>query len=134
MALPPSKEDRFRSLSAAVRAGAQVHPLGPPPEPFIGGRQGRSALVAAWLAHFDVPPGPEADVSRGYTTAGLAGLFPELIDDSGKRIGPGCPAGPTGTCPHPDVGLSLEQKIIHLEDRHRFTLEQVANWLQAYGY
>lgn len=125
---------RIRPLSAAVLAGCQIHPL-TMAAGRIGGRQGRSALVAMWVSQFAEPRDPdEPDVTRGYTADGLALLFPELRDGTGMKLDVGCPAGPIDICPFPDFGATLEQKIIHLEARHGFSREHVAAWLRAYGY
>ena len=106
----------------------------PKADPRGGGRETRSALVAVWLAQFDEPPGPAESPSRGYASSRLAALYPQLTDvEYGRKLGTGCPYGPTTSCPHPDVGVTLAQKISHLEERHGRSREQVADWLQAHG-
>ena len=123
---------RRRSLSRLVRDGIQLHPIPPvqPGDP-AGGRLGRGALQAAWLALYPKARGPGDNPTALYVSGDLASDYPELRED----MGPGCPWGPTGSCPAPtEPGRSLEQKIIHLEDRHWLTRERVADWLETHGH
>jgi hypothetical protein len=129
---------RFAYLHQAVRAGIQLIPDEAPPSRYFGvspnsGRLGCDALAAAWFAEFyDRERSEDQDAMlKLFLSVDLASAYPVLHED----MGPGCPSGPSaGSCPHPDVGRALEQKIIHLQDRHRFSREQVADWLLAHGY
>ena len=124
---PASGPRRFKTLSAAVRDGCARYPL-----PRLdshdpaGGRFGRSALNAAWIAEF------EKDHPDGYLTADLEGRYPELREE----FGPFCPYGESTQCRvwPPPHSRTLEAAIIHLEDTHKRTREQVARWLEAHGW
>ncbi len=127
---------RFPNLYQAVRAGMQIMPDAAPPSRYLGvspvtGRLGCDALAAAWFAEFyDCERSEGRDEALTlFLSAKLEAVYPVLRED----MGPGCPAGPTGSCAHPGSGRALEQKIIHLQDRHGFTREKVADWLQEHG-
>jgi len=127
---------RFPYLYRAVRAGIQLIPDPAPPNRYFGvspatGRLGCDALAAAWFAeYYDRERSENQDTMLGlFLSVDLAGAYPVLHKD----MGPGCPADPTGSCPHPNPGRAVEQKIIHLQDRHGFSREEVADWLEARG-
>ena len=128
---------RFPHLYQAVRAGIQIMPDPAPSGRFLGvsptsGRLGCDALAAAWFAEFyDRERTEDHDATLGqFLSADLARLYRVLDFD----MGPSCPAGPTGSCPHATkIRPSLEQKIIHLQDCHGFTREKVADWLETHG-
>ena len=124
---PASVPRRFKTLSAAVRDGCARYPL-PSRDSHdpAGGRFGRGALQAAWVAEF------ERDHPDGYVTAQLEERYPELRADFGAS----CPCGPNTPCPDwpPRSSRTLEVAIIHLEDTHKRGREQVAQWLEAHGW
>jgi hypothetical protein len=117
---------RFKTLSSAIRDGCARYPL-----PRLdshdpaGGRFGRSALHAAWVAEF------EKDHPDGYVAADLEEWYPELRSDLGAL----CPADPHTSCAElpPRSSRSLEVAIIHLEDTHRWSRERVTRWLEDRG-
>lgn len=115
----------FKTLSEAIRHGIPLQTVPDPPDPAIGGRQGRGALQAAWRAR-------HPETSASYVSTRLAEDFPELH----KPAGNSCPAGPNTSCPEwpKQNPRTLEVAIIHLEDTHAFSREQVASWLEAYGF
>lgn len=111
--MPPSK------LSAAIRRGAALHPQGQPHMYFRRDSKtkevvGSTALGAAWAAAGEEP--------NRLTTQGLYARFPVLRTEKSAA----CPA--RGTC---RTGATLDAHIIHLEDRHGWTRERVACWLEA---
>lgn len=118
---------RFKTLSEAIRDGCARYPL-----PRLdshdpaGGRFGRGALQAAWVAEF------QKDHPDGYLTADLEERYPELRQEFGTL----CPYGPSSECRDwpPRSSRTLEVAIIHLEDTHRRGREQVAQWLEAHGW
>ena len=132
-----AEHPRFESLAKAVRAGCQLIPDPAPPGRYFGvssstGRLGCDALAAAWFAEFydGVRPDDEFASLRRFLSEDLAEAYPVL----GKDLGPGCPSGSESTCPHRSEGRTLEQKVVHLQDRHGFTRDQVAAWLQTHSF
>jgi hypothetical protein len=129
-----TKHPRFESLAHAVRAGIQLVPDPAPPRRYFGvspetGRLGCDALAAAWFAEY-YDGARQDDEDRGlhrFLSTPLHEAYPALTSD----MGPGCPLD-VRDCPSPNrsPGRFLEAKIIHLEDEHGFTREQVALWLQ----
>lgn len=132
-----AKHPRFSSLARAVRAGIQLIPDEAPRGRYFGvspdtGRLGCDALAAAWFAEYYDGERTD-DEDRGlspFLSRPLDDAYPELT----REMAPGCALGAPG-CPAPDrpPGRSLEAKIIHLEDQHAFTREQVAQWLEDRG-
>jgi len=122
---PPSQR-AYKNLSEAILRGCSMRRV-PARSPGIGGREGRGALQAAWLAQF-----PEAIAPGSYITDDLSKVYTELRKDAGNS----CPSGPNPSCPEwaNPRKRTLEQAIIHLEDTHDFTREKVAAWLRAYGF
>ncbi len=133
------KHPRFPYFAQAVRAGIQIMPDAAPLRRYFGvspatGRLGCDALAAAWLAEYydgERPAHDEDSGLRGFLSVSLTDAYPVLTQD----LGPECPAGPRDRCPAPGrAGRTLEAKIIHLQDEHGISREQVADWLQAHGY
>jgi hypothetical protein len=126
---------RFPTLAHAVRAGIHLIPDPAPPRRYLGvspdtGRLGCDALAAAWFAEFYDGTRTD-DEDRGlrlFLSSPLADAYPALRRD----FGPGCPIE-AEDCPRPAGGRTLEAKIIHLEDEHGYTREQVVEWLQERG-
>lgn len=126
---PGSGARRFKTLSEAVRHGCARFPL---PSRNLhdpaGGPFGRGALHAAWVAEF------ERDHPDGYSRLNLVERYPELREDFGIC----CPSGESSMCgswPSPGAGSrSFEQAVIHLEETHKRSREQVAQWLEANGF
>lgn len=124
---------RFPYLYQAVRAGIQLVPDPAPRGRYFGvsaetGNLGCDALVAAWFAeYYDRERSEDQDsMLRLFLSVDLAAAYPILDRD----MGAGCPAGAIDDCPHPSIGRTLERQIIHLQDRHGLTREQVATWLE----
>ena len=86
----------------------------------------RGALQAAWLAQF-----PDATGPRDALSAELLPYYPELRE----AFGDSCPYGPNPSCPAwPRCEeRTLEQPIVHLEDVHHETREEIIRWLDAHG-
>ena len=128
------RHPRFPSLSRAIRAGIQLVPDAAPPRRYFGvlavtGRLGCDALAAAWFAEYYDGARPE-DEDRGlklFLSAPLHDAYPALASDAGV----GCALG-LRDCVAPErPGRSLEAKIIHLQDEHGFSRDQVADWLET---
>lgn len=128
-----ARHPRFESFAHAVRAGMQLVPDGAPLHRYLGvsaetGRLGCDALAAAWLAEFYDSTRAEGG-DRGlqfFLSRALVDAYPVLH----SAVGSGCPIGAVD-CPNPGGGETVEAKIIHLEDEHEFSREQVAQWLEA---
>ena len=127
-----TKHPRFSSLAHAVRAGIQLVPDPAPPRRYLGvspqtGRLGCDALAAAWFAEFyDGTRAEDQDRALGaFLSRPLIEAYPVLAED----LGPRCPLG-ADDCPRPIGGRSLEAKIIHIQDEHGCTRQQVAEWLE----
>ena len=128
---------RFPSLASAVRAGIQLMPDAAPPRRYFGvsaetGRLGCDALAGAWFAEFYDAERSTADDDQGltaYLSSPLVEAYPALRQD----MGPGCPLGAHEPCPRPKGGRTVETKIIHLQDEHRFSRERIAEWLDERG-
>ena len=128
-----TKHPRFPTLAHAVRAGMQLVPDEAPPRRFLGvsaetGRLGCDALVAAWFAEY-YDGARLADEDRGlarFLSTPLHEAYPVLA----RELGAGC-ALDAPDCPAPSrpPGRFLEAKIVHLQDEHGFTRDQVAQWL-----
>jgi hypothetical protein len=135
--VPLNKHPRYRSLYEAVRAGIQLAPDSALLRRFVGasaesGLLDSDALAAAWFAEYceDRTPAacePESDASL---SAQLQEAYPILRTTARE----GCPAVKTTKCPRLDVGSTVEQKVVHLEDYHLLTRGHVASWLQAHSY
>jgi hypothetical protein len=130
------RRPRFPSLSAAVREGIRLVPHEAPRGRFFGdspqtGRLGCDAVASAWFAEFfDEGSAESADVGvRAFLASPIADVYPVLR----SRVGLGCPIGAV-SCPTSRIGETVEAKIIHLEDEHGFTREQVAQWLEDRGF
>jgi hypothetical protein len=123
-------------LHQAVRAGIQLIPDPAPTGRYFGvsaatGRLGCDALAAAWFAEYYDGERNDQDPGLGsFLSEDLAKAYPQLRLD----LGPNCPWGPTSSCSHSNMGRSLEQKIIHLQDRHQLSREKVADWLQVHSF
>lgn len=97
------------------------------------GRLGCDVLAAAWFGEFyDAERLPDQDWGlHHFLSAPLAEAYPVLSTDQG----PDCPWGPNADCPKPErPGRTLEAKIIHLQDEHGLSRENVADWLQTNGF
>ena len=136
--MSPQWRARFRSLADAVRKGCQLVPDPLPARRYVGpagsGRLGCDALVAAWFAEY-AEEGVQLDdpnlTQYRYLSGELSDAYPVLSMD----LGPGCPSGPQSLCPKPgDLGQTLEAKIIHLQDEHGLSREQVIAWLDAHSF
>jgi hypothetical protein len=131
-----TKHPRFLTLAQAVRAGIQLVPDGAPARRYFGvsaetGRLGCDALAAAWFAeYFDGTREEDQDRGlRAFLSAPLLDAYPVLT----KEVGASCPIR-ADNCPRPRGGATVEAKIIHLEDEHGFSREQVAQWLEDRGW
>ena len=127
------RHPRFFALHQAVRAGIELVPDPAPPRRYFGvseatGRLGCDVLAAAWFAEFSENDREDDEHSSltQYLSRPLLDAYPVLVRD----LGMGCPVGPDDKCPKPKGGTILERKIIHIQDWHGFTREQVADWLQ----
>lgn len=130
------RSPRFPSLSAAVRAGIRLIPDEAPRGRFFGdspatGRLGCDALASAWFAEFfDGRPAESVDIGlRAFVASPIANVYPVLQ----SKVRPGCPIE-SGVCRTTRVGETVDTKIIHLEDAHGHSREQVALWLEDRGF
>ena len=131
-----AKHPRISSFSHAVRAGIQLVPDPAPPRRYLGvsaatGRLGCDALVAAWFAEFydRTRIGDEDTGLRAFLSTSIVDAYPILR----VEMAPDCPLSAVD-CPQPVGGRVVEAKIVHLQDEHGYTREQVAAWLETHGY
>jgi hypothetical protein len=127
------RHPRFSSLAQAVRAGIRLVADAAPRGKYFGvspltGRLGCDAIASAWIAERLEGKRPEAaEVGlRAFLARPLVDAYPALRSDAG----PGCPIE-AADCPTFQVGDTVEAKVLHLEDEHDFTREQVAQWLEG---
>lgn len=120
-----------------MRVGCELVPDPAPARRYVGtaesGRLGCDALAAAWFAEFSdtLPPTDPDDALHRHLPTELTDAYPVLTMD----LGPGCPSGPQSVCPkRGDSGHTLEVKIIHLQDEHGFSRENVVAWLVAHSF
>jgi hypothetical protein len=112
MQLMPDEAPRHRYLGVSAETG----------------RLGCDALAAAWFAEFydSARPDGEGRGLEAFLSRPLVEAYPVLH----SVIGAACPIG-AADCPKPRAGETVEAKIIHLQDEHEYSREQVARWLEG---
>jgi hypothetical protein len=111
--MAPTRRDTERALAAAIRQGAQRRPdqaFGD----YYRGRRASCALGAAYEGMYRLPD----DMEGRRPTKDLEEFFDVL-------------EGTVRACPEPGCRkqLLLASLIVHLNDTHRWTREQIASWV-----